>query len=72
MPDVSSFTQTGVKFTDGSSVDIDEVIFSTGFNNSCSFIDDEDIYPGIGFDIPCYFPKIIVLNAYTLSVYGTR
>ena len=43
VPKVLGFTPTGVSFVDGSSLDVDIVVFATGFQPSYAFVDCSDI-----------------------------
>ena len=47
MPDIQCFGKGHVKFQNGKSVEIDAVLFATGYMSTCSFLDGLDFpFPG--------------------------
>ena len=45
MPDIECFGKNSVKFKNGKSVEIDAILFTSGFLSTCSFLDDPEAIP---------------------------
>ena len=45
MPDIECFGKNCVKFKNGKSVEIDAILFTTGFLSTCSFLDEPEAIP---------------------------
>ena len=45
MPNIESFGKNSVKFKNGKAVEIDAVLFTTGFLSTCSFLDEPEAIP---------------------------
>ena len=47
MPDIQCFGKSHIKFQNGKFVEIDAVLFATGYMSTCSFLDGLDLpFPG--------------------------
>ena len=45
MPNIECFGKNSVKFKNGKAVEIDAVLFTTGFLSTCSFLEEPDAIP---------------------------
>ena len=81
-PDIKHFTESGVVFTDGCSVDIDIVVYATGYLIDMPFLDDSiitiednsvEMYRKVCSTTTCsplnYFIESVIIRSKFLSIY---